>query len=155
MLLSGIRHRRQQQADCLVMCAQMVLEYLGVTVGDGELSRRLRTTDRGTPFPNIKRLEALGLFVEVGQYGDLSLFERNIEVGLPVIVAVKTLNWPHWGNVITDHAVVVVGIDQQNGVMYIHDPSFAAVPLELSLIAFEGGWIERDQQYAVVRLASP
>jgi ABC-type bacteriocin/lantibiotic exporter with double-glycine peptidase domain len=133
----------------------MVLEYLGVAVGDEELSRWLGTTDRGTPFPNIKRLEALGLFVEVGQYGDLSLFERTIELGLPVIVAVKTLNWPHWGNVITDHAVVVVGIDQQHGVIYIHDPSFAAAPIELSLIEFETGWIERDQQYAVIRLAPP
>ena len=137
------------------MCAQMVLAYLGVTVGDEELSRQLGTTDRGTPFPNLERLEALGLFVEVDHYGDLSLFEQMIAVGLPVIVAVKTLNWAHWGHVITDHAVVVVGIDQQNGMIYSHDPAFAAAPIELSLIEFEGGWIERDQQYAVIRLAPP
>ncbi|MFN8494796.1 MAG: cysteine peptidase family C39 domain-containing protein [Caldilineaceae bacterium] len=130
----------------------MVLDYLGVMVEYDDLTRRLGTTDRGTPFPNIAHLTTLGLFVEVAQYGDPKVFEQNIEWGLPVIVGVKTLNWQHWGNIITDHAVVVVGIDQDNDKIYIHDPFFADAPIEMSLVEFESGWIERDQQYAVIRL---
>lgn len=152
MLLLGIRHRRQSQADCLVACAKMVLDYLGVMVEYDALADRLGNTNRGTPFPNIERLTTLGLFVEVSKYGDSTTFERHIEWGLPVIVGVKTLNWQHWGNVITDHAVVVVGIDQVNNKIYIHDPFFANAPIEMSLVEFEGGWIERDQQYAIIGL---
>jgi hypothetical protein len=130
----------------------MVLDYLGIVMAQEDLARWLGTTDRGTPFPNIKRLAALGLTIDTGTYGDLSLFEQNLEWGLPIIIAAKTLNWFHWKNVVTDHAAVVVGIDQDRGVIYIHDPFFADAPIEMSLIDFESGWIERDQQYAVIRL---
>lgn len=155
MLLLGIRHRRQQEADCLVACAKMVLDYLGVPVEYTDLARRLGATDQGTPFSNIERLTSLGLFVQTGRYGAPTLFEDAIEWGLPVIVAVKTLHWQHWGEIVTDHAVVVIGVDQGHDEIYIHDPFFADAPIVMSLIEFEGGWIERDQRYAVIRLTSP
>ena len=115
MLLLGIRHQRQQQADCLVACAAIVLDYLGVAVDEARLRRLLGTTEDGTPFPNITRLQTLGLFVTYGKDGDLSLFERAIEVGLPIIIGAKTLTWTHWGGEVTRHAVVVVGIDPGQG----------------------------------------
>lgn len=152
MLLLGLRHRRQLEADCLIACAKMVLDYLGVPIEYNDLARRLGTTEQGTPFSNIERLTRLGLFVQTGRYGDPTLFARAIEWGLPVIVAVKTLNWQHWGEIITDHAVVVVGIDQEHDQIYIHDPFFTDAPIVMSLIEFEGGWLERDQQYAVISL---
>lgn len=130
----------------------MVLDYLGITVVYDDLARRLGVTDHGVPFPNIERLTRLGLSVKMGMYGDPTLFGRAIESGLPVIVAVKTLNWQHWDEIITDHAVVVIGIDQEHDQIFINDPFFAEAPITMSLIEFEGGWIERDQQYAVISL---
>ena len=72
MLLLGIKHRQQQQADCLLVCTAMVLDYLGVPVEEARIRRRLRTTEDGTPFPNIERLQALGLFAQYAKQGERS-----------------------------------------------------------------------------------
>src|SRR5262245_46453790 len=79
----------------------MVLDYLGVTVEEKRLRQRLGTTAEGTPFPHITRLQALGLFLQYDKNGDLSIFERFLASGLPVIVGVKTLAWQHWGGEVT------------------------------------------------------
>lgn len=156
MLLLGIRPRRQQlQADCLVTCAAMVLDYLGVTVEESRLRRILGTTEQGTPFPNITRLQTLGLFVIYGKNGDPAIFERYLEIGLPVVVGVKTLTWTHWEGRVTQHAVVVLGIDRENESIYINDPSFAEASLGMPLLNFEIGWEELDRQYAVISLTPP
>jgi ABC-type bacteriocin/lantibiotic exporter with double-glycine peptidase domain len=156
VLLLGINHRQQRRkADCLVACAAMVLDYLGVAVAETRLRRRLGTTDNGTPFPNLERLQALGLFVQLAKQGELSLFERNLALGLPVIVSVETFGWRHWAGEVTRHAVVVVGIDQEHGVIYIHDPFFADAPFAMDLTEFMIGWEERERHYAVIGLASP
>jgi ABC-type bacteriocin/lantibiotic exporter with double-glycine peptidase domain len=133
----------------------MVLAYLGVTVDEQRLRRRLGTTAEGTPFPNITRLQTLGLFLQYGKGGDLSIFARYLAVGLPVIVGVTTLEWQHWGNEVTRHAVVVVGIDQENNLIYINDPFFAEAPIAMSLLRFAIGWEELDRQYAVIGLTPP
>lgn len=58
----------------------------------------------------------------------------------------------HWQHEITDHAVVAVGIDHENGVIYIHDPAFPSGPVEMPLLNFELGWDEKERQYAIIRL---
>jgi hypothetical protein len=133
----------------------MVLDHLGVSVDDERLRRLLGTTEQGTPFPNIERLQTLGLFITYGKDGDLSIFESNLAIGLPVVVGVKTLTWAHWAGEVTRHAVVVTGIDQANGLIYIHDPFFAEAPIAMELLRFETGWEELDRQYAVIGLAPP
>jgi ABC-type bacteriocin/lantibiotic exporter with double-glycine peptidase domain len=133
----------------------MVLDYLGVPVDEARLRRRLGTTEEGTPFSNIARLQALGLFVHAAKRGDLSIFEHYFALGLPVIVGVETLGWQHWGEEVTRHAVVVVGIDRENSVIYIHDPFFAQAPIDMSFVEFEVGWIEGEGDYAVLGLAPP
>lgn len=156
MLLLGIRHRQQQQADCLVACAAMVLDYLGIKTDYQWLQRKLGTSDAGTPFSNIERLQTdLNLFVETDKYGVVSLFERYLDLGLPVIVGVQTIEWAHWHGEITDHAVVVVGIDQDNDTIYIHDPFFSDAPIAMSLLQFQIGWTEGEGRYAVVALVPP
>jgi hypothetical protein len=65
MLLSGISNRRQPvEADCLVACVAMVLDYLAMPVNYQRLRQTLGTTEAGTPFPHVDRLRARGLFVE-------------------------------------------------------------------------------------------
>jgi ABC-type bacteriocin/lantibiotic exporter with double-glycine peptidase domain len=156
MLLSNFAHRRQQrESDCLVACADMALNHLGIQFSYKRLAKLLRAGPSYTPFGNLRYLEPLGLSVTLGQHGALSIFAPNIEVGLPVLVRVKTIGWPHWGQEITEHAVVVVGIDQSQGVIYINDPFFAEVPIQLSLLRFEIGWIEGDGYYAVIGLTPP
>jgi hypothetical protein len=133
----------------------MVLEYLGLSIAYARIAKILRAGADFTPFSHLRSLEQLGLSVILGTQGEVSLFETYIELGLPVIAAVKTLNWPHWGGITTEHAVLVVGIDQAHDWIYIHDPFFAQAPIEMSLIEFEVGWIEQEGYYAVIGLAPP
>ncbi len=72
-----------------------------------------------------------------------------------MIVGVKTFRWKHWGDEITDHAVVVVGIDWANDKIFINDPFFAVAPIEMSLVDFEVGWEEKRRLYAVIGLTPP
>jgi uncharacterized protein YvpB len=101
MLLLGIKHRQQSQADCLAACA--------------------------------------------------SIFEQSISIGLPVIVAVQT--WPlvYWQQMDTDHAVVVVGLDEEN--FYLYDPYFATFPQIVDLDSFLTAWSERDFEYGILGLS--
>jgi ABC-type bacteriocin/lantibiotic exporter with double-glycine peptidase domain len=133
----------------------MGLDYLGVAVDEERLRRRLGTTEQGTPFSNLERLQALGLFVHHAKQGDLPIFEHYLELGLPVIASVETFGWQHWAGEVTRHAVVVVGIDRENDVIYIHDPFYADAPIEMDLTEFMIGWEERERQYAVIGLTPP
>lgn len=154
MLLSNFAHRRQQrESDCLVACAGMVLDHLGIHIGDKRLATLLRAGPSFTPFTHLRYLESLRLAIVLGKQATLAIFEPNLAVGLPVVVRVKTIGWPHWEDEVTEHAVVVVGIDRSRGVIYIHDPFFDHAPIEMSLLRFEIGWIEGDGYYAVIGLA--
>jgi ABC-type bacteriocin/lantibiotic exporter with double-glycine peptidase domain len=154
MLLSQFKHRQQRrEADCLVACADMVLNHLGLAIDDARLAKILRVGAEFTPFSHLRYLEQLGLSIILETEGEVSLFETYIAVGLPIIVGVKTLNWPHWGEIITEHAVVVVGIDQAHDLIYLHDPFFADAPIEMDLLRFETGWEEKERWYAVIGLA--
>jgi ABC-type bacteriocin/lantibiotic exporter with double-glycine peptidase domain len=133
----------------------MVLDYLGVTVEAERLRRLLGTTEQGTPFFNLVRLETLGLFITAGTEGDLSIFDHFIELGLPVIVGVSTFGWQHWAGEVVSHAVVVVGIDHERSVIYLNDPAFADAPIEMSFTEFEIGWEEQYRSYAVIGLVPP
>jgi hypothetical protein len=133
----------------------MALNHIGVQIAYGRLSRLLRAGPSFTPFSNLRHLESLGLSITIGRDGDVSLFEQHIDLGLPVLVAVRTINWLHWGNEVADHAVVVVGIDQNKDAIFINDPFLAGAPIEMELIRFETGWEELDRRYSVISLAPP
>ena len=106
-----------------------------------------------TPFSNIERLRNLSLFVRHNKYGNLALIEEHIELGLPVIVAVHTWALPHWKNVDTEHAVVVVGFDDEN--VYLNDPFFVESSLPVPIAYFPGAWSDRDEQFAIISLIEP
>jgi hypothetical protein len=63
--------------------------------------------------------------------------------------------WQHWQGEVTRHAVVVVGIDHERGMIHINDPFFPDAPIEMSLLHFEIGWQEKDREYAIIGLAPP
>lgn len=151
MLLSNFAHRRQRlEADCLVACAAMVLDYLGITRSDAWLTRLLETTAIGTPFSNIERLaDALGLVVEYAEWATLTRFAPYLEEGLPIIVAVDSDapdQWPYYQN----HAVVVVGFNDDE--VYINNPAAFDAPEVVDMNTFLWAWSRRDYEYAVIRL---
>jgi ABC-type bacteriocin/lantibiotic exporter with double-glycine peptidase domain len=127
VLLSNIKNRQQRrEADCLVACVAMVLDYLGIQRDDDWMSKVLGTTAIGTPFSNVGKLKAaLGVGIEQGENGTLATFEPLLEGGLPVIVAVDTDQldqWPYYRN----HAVVVVGFSVDE--VYVNNPAVGDAP---------------------------
>ncbi len=156
MLLLNFPHRKQQaENDGLVACADMALLAIGIEFSYPRLPKLLKAGPLFTPFTNLRYLEALHLSIQLGKNGDWSIFEQHIELGLPVIVGVTTIGWQHWQQEITQHAVVVVGIDRANDLIYLHDPFFEQAPLAMPLLEFEIGWIEKEREYAIISLVEP
>lgn len=127
----------------------MVLAYLHVPISYDRLVRLLRVDAIGTPFRNLLHLQQLGLFIHIGA-GSVQSLREHLEEGLPTIVAVDTAQLPYWDEA-TDHAIVVVGMDEQQ--VYVNDPDSADAPQAISLADFELAWLEKDYLCAVVRLA--
>jgi ABC-type bacteriocin/lantibiotic exporter with double-glycine peptidase domain len=145
--LSNVRQR--QQADCLVACAAMVLQYLYIPFDYDQLVSQFGTISAGTPFSRIDWLKAWRLTVVRGE-GTLELLEEYLELGLPIIVAVRTWAFPHWQAQDTEHAVVVVGIDAMD--IYLNDPAVDEAPQKITHRAFLAAWGDRDYEYAVIGL---
>ena len=114
MLLSNFRHWRQRrEADCLVACTAMVLDYIEIHREYNWLAKVLQTKAIGTPFHNLANLRnPLGVHVLTAIDGSLSDFETVLDSGLPIIVAVDSDAsnvWPYYEN----HAVVIVGFNKE------------------------------------------
>ncbi len=147
-VLLPVSHVQQRsESDCLAACVDMVLNYLNAPTNYQRLLRTLRVNEQaGTPFPNIQRLERLGVTV-VFRQGSLAQLYKFLQNGWPVIVPVKTRELPQWEED-TDHAVVVVGMDEEN--IYLNDPAFARAPTPVTHGDFDLAWLERDEYYAVL-----
>jgi uncharacterized protein YvpB len=132
--LLAVSHLRQQaESDCLPVCIQMALSYLGRSVPYADLVRLLGTRWFGTLSENILRLEQIDIQVTLRE---LSLAE--IEAALirqqPIIAFVTTADLPYWPTA-SDHVVVIVGIDEQ--FVYVNDPYVAEAPQSVSRPSFE------------------
>lgn len=146
-LLSVLHLQQRTEADCLPVCAQMVLNYLNLTVSYEKLVTLLETKGFGTPFRNIKRVEQLGVSVQIEH---LSLTEINSYVakGLPVIACVHTADLSYWSQTV-DHVVVVVGLDERE--IYLNDPSLSYGPHSVPDAEFELAQLNYDHLCAIIR----
>jgi len=124
----------------------MVLDFLGVPAPYRQLVSLLDIQEFGAPASNLRNLTALGLRVS---YGPSSLDElaRHIASRQPCIVPVFTGELSYWTQA-TDHAVVVVGLDEQT--VYVNDPYFDQAPQGIPLAEFILAWLEKDYRCAVI-----
>jgi len=148
-VLLNVPHRRQRlRADCLPSCVAMVLHYFDCPISYSHLISLLGTRDFGTPAENTVRLEDLNIGVKVTLSStDVHGLRRHLEAGQPVIAFVNTGDLPYWSEV-TDHAVVVVGMDDD--VFYVNDPYFGQAPQRISRIHFELAWLRFDNLCAII-----
>ena len=148
-----VPHRKQTDgaADCLAACAAMVLDFLGVSVPYKQLVSVLNIQEFGAPASNLRNLTTLGLRVS---YGPTSLGElaRHIAGGQPCIVPVFTGELSYWTQA-TDHAVVVVGLDEQT--VYVNDPYFDQAPQPVPREEFILAWLEKDYRCAIISQTAP
>ncbi|MCQ3977962.1 MAG: hypothetical protein DPW09_31430 [Anaerolineae bacterium] len=71
----------------------------------------------------------------------------HLSQGWPCLAFIKTGELPYWEENV-DHAVVVVGLDDQY--IYLNDPAFPTAPVQVDRKEFELAWLEWDEKYAVV-----
>ncbi|MCB0128153.1 MAG: C39 family peptidase [Caldilineaceae bacterium] len=156
MTLLSISHLRQsRQADCLAACAQMVLQYLQISISYARLLDILETEQSGSYFSKLKNLESeFGLIVELAQGSEnLDALYRYLDQALPIIAYVNTGQLRSYWRVTTFHAVIITGLDEE--FVYLNDPYFGDAPKEVSRDEFILAWLEQDFWYVVIRLAEP
>lgn len=130
MLLSNFGHKQQRhESDCLVACAEMVLNYLEIQVRYERLYKMLRAEPSYTPFSNLRYLETLGLSIISEEYGELSQFERYIDLGLPIIVSVHTIR-EHWGDEVTNMPSLLLALMKTTIPFTSTTPSLRTRPLK-------------------------
>jgi ABC-type bacteriocin/lantibiotic exporter with double-glycine peptidase domain len=147
-LVLPVAHLEQPHpGDCLAACAVMSLTFSGMRCNYERFLKVLQIRrPYGAPFPNLHRLERLGISVLYRQ-GTVDDLYRHLSSHQPVIVPVKTGELPHWSEN-TDHAVVVVGMDEHS--VYLNDPAFATAPIQVPHGDFDLAWLEREEYYAVL-----
>jgi ABC-type bacteriocin/lantibiotic exporter with double-glycine peptidase domain len=124
----------------------MVLEYLNVKIKYQQLRKLLKVKPYGTPGQNLKNLSSLGLQIAYRE-GSLEQIKNHLQNDAPCIALVRTADLPYW-DYGTDHAVVVVGFDEQ--AIYVNDPAFDDHPISVPVIEFELAWMAFDYRYGVI-----
>ncbi len=133
---------------CLPACVQMVLGYLGFHSTQNHLARELDVrTPLGAPASNVTRLHSDVLDVTFTS-GDLDDVRAHLAHNWPPIVFVQASELPHWHGHISQHAIVVVGVDEQS--VHILDPAASALPLAIPIGDFLLAWSELDYIYALI-----
>jgi len=133
---------------CLPACAEMALAQLGIVVSQAQLAQTLGTrVGVGTPFSRVERLARWGVHARLMQEALLDDLVASLAADVAVIAAVTTTSGlPGWGNVRTQHTVMVtnIGIEQ---VTY-HDPALTCGPVSALRAEFLLAWSEMDQRAA-------
>lgn len=126
----------------------MVLGYLGKSFTYDQVKQLLRTSPHGTIFSHLKYLEALSVTVILGN-GDMSTLRQYLAEDMPVIVAVETGELTSYWLEACNHAVVVIGFDQN--MVALNDPEFRDAPKLVDALEFELAWHEMDYRFAVIQ----
>jgi hypothetical protein len=141
---------------CLPACAQMGLAQLGIVTSQPELAQVLGTrAGVGTPFPRVERLAQWGVRVQLARRIAVDELVAALADDVAVIAALTTTpGLPGWGNIRTQHTVLIVSVDLDNGngnerVTY-HDPALSYGPVSTVLAEFLLAWSEMDEQVAFV-----
>jgi hypothetical protein len=147
--------------DCLPTSVAMVLtEVTGAEVPQGDLvdlanEMQLLGPDGMTLEGGVQLLEHYGVEAEV-ETGSMEDLRAMLDEGRPVIIGLDsddlygTGDSPFADDMVAGHAVVITGIDDEAGLVYINDPGFpdgagVAIPIE----QFEDAWTDADHTMIV------
>lgn len=148
--LLSVPHRKQiAEGYCLPACVQMVWAYLGLSATQERLSRLLLLDPRmGVPLSNVQRLQNSQLLVSTSS-GMLEDIAQHLENNCPVIVYVQAGELPYWREHVSQHAVVVIGLEIAR--VSILDPALETGPTVVPMGDFMLAWSEMDYFYTVFK----
>jgi Peptidase_C39 like family len=147
--------------DCLPTSVAMILtEITGDDVPQGDIvdlanELDLLGPDGMTLDGGVLLLEHYGVDAEV-QTGSVDDLRAMLDAGRPVIIGLDSDDLygagdsPFADDMVAGHAVVITGIDDEAGLVYINDPGFpdgagVAIPIE----DFEDAWTDADHTMIV------
>ena len=147
--LSILHSQQIEDGYCLPACAQMALAYLGIFRSQQEIGRILKIRRGfGTPAPNIGNLHSQQVEVRYHIAGTLDEISQCLQNKIPIIAFIQAGELPHWQGIRAQHAVLIVGISEQN--VTLHDPAFAHGPTTVLIGDFLLAWDEMDNRYALI-----
>ena len=140
--------RQETDTGCLLACAQMVLNYWGISRTQTELGRLLGWRSQlGVPGSNITRLKSVELDI-VYEKGSLEHLATWLSRGVPVIALIQAAELSYWTEGLTQHAIVLVGIDEET--VLALDPASTDHVIHLSVGEFALAWVAMDYRFAVI-----
>jgi len=151
--------------DCLPTSVAMVLtEITGSEVPQGDLVDLANELDLLGPTGmsmegGLQLLEHYGVDAEV-QTGSMDDLRTMLDNGDPIIIGLDSDDLygegdaPFTDDLVAGHAVVITGIDDEAGVVYINDPGFPdGAGVAISIEAFEDAWADADNTMIVAEAA--
>lgn len=152
--------------DCLPTSVAMVLsEATGTEVDQSEvvdLANELGLLgDNGMSIEGgLQLLEHWGVDAEV-QTGSIDQLRTLLDSDTPVIIGLDSDDLygqgdqPFSDDLVAGHAVVITGIDDEAGLVYINDPGFPdGAGVAISIEAFEDAWTDADHTMIVAETDS-
>ena len=140
--------------DCLPTSVAMVLsEITGSEVPQGDLVDLANELNLLGPTGmsmegGLQLLEHYGVDAEV-QSGSMDDLRTMLDNGDPIIIGLDSDDLygegdaPFSDDLVAGHAVVITGIDDEAGVVYINDPGFPdGAGVAISIEAFEDAWVD-------------
>lgn len=127
----------------------MIFAYWDFILTQEKISRKLKLRPGlGVPASNITflRSEQIRVAYFVGSSVD-NIFQW-LQDGIPIIAFVQAGELPHWRDVQAQHAVIIVGLEDQT--VFIHDPGLGYGPIEVALGDFLLAWEGMDHRCAVM-----
>ncbi len=150
--------------DCLPTSVAMVLsEATGTTIPQADLvdlaeGLGLLGPDGMSLEGGVQLLDHYGVDAEV-QTGSLDDLRTLLDQGTPVIIGLDaddlygTGDQPFSDDIVSGHAVVITGIDDEAGLVYLNDPGFPdGAGVAVSLDDFEDAWVDGGNSMIVADL---
>jgi hypothetical protein len=129
----------------------MALAYLGISRSQGELARTLGVfEDFGVPASHLLKLRSRHIQVEFTTEGNVSELHHWLTRQIPVIAFVNTGSLAYWQGQIAQHAVLLVGMDEQT--VYLLDPAKTQKVVTVAIDEFMLAWDEMEFAFAVITI---